>query len=306
MPGRDLSIFEVNEIAASDKHAVEFLLNRLNLRGLGICNRPQCGRELSLQHYACGTDGYVLRCSKCKARSSIRKGTFWERCKLNAKQIVFLVYFWAARATNKQIETYINVSKPTCIDFLNFLREITSWKVLQHSEKLGGLGKIVQIDESVVYKPKYNVGHGFQTPAKWIFGAYDVEQKIGYVQFVDSRDSNALFPIIQQWIEPGTEIHSDRWASYSGISNIPVFPPYIHKTVNHSENFVDPITGAHTNNVEAYWSSVKRKFKILSGTSRSLTASYLDEHMWRNIYGSSTRSAFDSILAQIAEKYPLN
>ncbi|KII71008.1 hypothetical protein RF11_13160 [Thelohanellus kitauei] len=33
-----------------------------------------------------------------------------------------------------------------------------------------------------------------------------------------------------------------------GLETLPVNPPYVHET--------DPVTGAHTNNVEAYWSSM--------------------------------------------------
>jgi len=32
-----------------------------------------------------------------------------------------------------------------------------------------------------------------------------------------------------------------------------------HKTVDHSKNFKDPITGAHTNNIESLWSKIKPK-----------------------------------------------
>jgi hypothetical protein len=174
----------------------------------------------------------------------------------------------------------------------------------QESTLLGGVGRIVQINESVVYKPKYHLGCGFKVPVKWIFGMYDVAQKIVYMQFVESRDTQTLLPIIGCWVSPGTAIHSDEGAAYRNIWDIDVTPRFIHMTVNHSCNFIDTQTGAHTNNIKAYWSSVKQKVKILNGTSRALTAGYLDEHMYLQWFGESPRSAFENTLLHIA-KYSL-
>ena len=47
-----------------------------------------------------------------------------------------------------------------------------------------------------------------------------------------------------------------------------------HATVNHSLEFVNPVTGVHTQHVESYWNRVKMKFK-------RMISSYLDEYMWR-------------------------
>ena len=61
----------------------------------------------------------------------------------------------------------------------------------------------------------------------------------------------------------GTMIHSDQWGGYmhGAIAAIPVIPPYIHQSVNHTRNFVDPLTEAHTNHVENFWKNIKMKFK---------------------------------------------
>ncbi len=79
---------------------------------------------------------------------------------------------------------------------------------------------------------------------------------------------------------PGTEIWTDEWRSYRGICNLP--GGYVHGTVNHSQNFVDPITGVCTNSVEAYWMRAKRKFKNTSGTVEAMIPSNLDEFMFRD------------------------
>ena len=103
-------------------------------------------------------------------------------------------------------------------------------------------------------------------------------------------------------------IHSDQWGGYmhGAIAAIPVIPPYIHQSVNHTMHFVDPLTGAHTNHVENYWKNLKMKFKAMSGTDRELIPSYIDEHNWRQFNGKKTLVAHVNILDQISEYYIVN
>ena len=70
---------------------------------------------------------------------------------------------------------------------------------------------------------------------------------------------------------------SDEWRSYLRISTLGMS----HQIVNHSINFVDPTTGAHTQTIESKWSQVKgmtRKRGVMN-TSEELFDTYL------NIYG---------------------
>jgi len=81
--------------------------------------------------------------------------------------------------------------------------------------------------------------------------------------------------LIQHFVPLETLIISDKFSPYFNINNF----GYIHFTVNHSENFLDPYTGAHTNTIEGFWSQVKRKLKLMIGTSKGTHPSYVDPYL---------------------------
>ena len=91
------------------------------------------------------------------------------------------------------------------------------------------------------------------------------------------------------------------WAAYRQIPNLPGFN-YTHLTVNHSENFVNPITGAHSQNVECMWNLAKTRNRKRFGTHRQMLDSYLCEFMWRQRLNG--RNPFDVIMANIATYWP--
>ena len=78
-----------------------------------------------------------------------------------------------------------------------------------------------------------------------------------------------------------------------------------HGTVIHSLHFVDPTTGIHTQNIESYWERVKTKIKRMKGCHAHQIPSYLDEFMWRERHGPTKQAAFNSIIRDIAQQYPV-
>jgi len=82
-------------------------------------------------------------------------------------------------------------------------RDICSWQLLQEPISLGGPGRIVQIDESLLVRAKYNRGHQLRARQRWVFGVYDPQLKQGFVQLVDDRSADTLLPIIQRTVQPG-------------------------------------------------------------------------------------------------------
>ena len=132
-----------------------------------------------------------------------------------------------------------------------------------------------------------------------MFGIYDRETRVGYIEFVNNRDARTLLPIIQAHVHPGTIIYSDGWAAYNTLAQL----GYGHEVVIHDQNFVDPVTGVHTNGVEAYWSRAKQKIKAVYGSRLHMIPAYLDEFMWRERHGLASAHAFDNMLAVLAEHY---
>ena len=118
---------------------------------------------------------------------------------------------------------------------------------------LGLNGKEIQIDESAHSKKhKYNVGD--YTPTRWVFGM--IEPATGWRKYVyvPNRTRNTLLPIIRHFIARGSRIVSDCWMAYSTLSD----EGFNHIQVNHSYEFRDELTGAHTDSIEGTWKWTKR------------------------------------------------
>lgn len=123
---------------------------------------------------------------------------------------------------------------------------------------------------------------------------------------VEKRDRATLRPIIEQHVAGGTTIVSDCWKAYHGLGDwCPSNggPPYLHKTVNHSENFVDPASGAHTQRIESCWRILKIQLRsVVSGKrSSEIARAYLAEAYFRSICGNLP---FLEIVKMIKEYYP--
>ena len=84
-------------------------------------------------------------------------------------------------------------------------------------------------------------------------------QKVFSEKNLGKRSRQYMLPILKQVILPGTTIISDKWKAYIDL-NIHLEECGMHYTVNHSKNFVDPDTDAHTQNIENLWHHMKLSF----------------------------------------------
>lgn len=119
---------------------------------------------------------------------------------------------------------------------------------------------------------------------RWIFGGVEVGTKGTkcFMVHVHDRTADTLLSLIQEYILPGTEIISDGWPAYFRINQLP--EQYTHLVVNHSENYVDPDTGACTNHIESEWQKLKMENKKRYGTQSTVFESYFSEYIWRKMF----------------------
>ena len=107
-------------------------------------------------------------------------------------------------------------------------------------------------------RPKYNRGRrlgetGWKDDEKWVFGLTERGSLDAIaVQVPSSRNRKVLLPIIKKYCKEGTIFCSDGWKAYNKLEQHLDLEDIIHYPVNHSNNYVDPVTRAHTQTIEGF------------------------------------------------------
>jgi len=275
------------------------------MRAQGLLARnmqcQRCGGPTEEKVYTRVADGVTWRCpaQQCRATTGIRKGSFFEKSHLSLQKALDLLYYWSVEMPAQDTQFHVGVDEKTVTDWYNFARDICSEELINNPLRIGGAGHTVAIDESVVAKTKPGNARARPVPPQWVFGGVDLGTGEFFMELVPQRDAATLQPIIQRTIAPGTRIWSDQWAAYNGLNAL----GYVHQTVNHTQHFVDPVTGVHTNNIEARWSACKASFKRRFGVARHMLPAYLNEYVWRA--RTPRHDCFHALVAAICRQYPV-
>ena len=265
----------------------------------GECVRCFEGRITLKKDSSYGRDGFVWRCTKkeCGYKISVRAGSWFEQSHLTLQQVVKLTYYWVYKTRQDTVRRELRINcEETIVDWYNLCREVCSEVLEKDSAKIGGPGKIVEIDESKFGKRKYHKGR--RKDGIWVFGGIERDSKNCFLSSVEDRSAETLIPIIKEHVLPGTTIISDCWKAYARLEE----EGYVHQTVNHSKEFVNKETGAHTNTIESTWRAVKTSLPK-HGTVKSLYDTYFVEYIFRKRHLNSADDQFLTFLNSIKTVY---
>lgn len=263
----------------SARSIIDYCMNLGLLSRRYVC--PKCGKDMYLRPRSDINDQFewVCRSSDHRVKRSIRSGTWFSKSRLPLGDILLLCCFLVHRIEHKVIMSELCLSSSTVCDWSSYVREVFVDACLRMNEPIGGVGKIVEIDESKFGKRKYQ--RGKHVDGKWVFGGIERDSNRMFFKVVEKRDKITLLNILKTFVLPGTTIHSDCWKSYDCLED----EGFKHFRVNHSVSFKDPETGVHTNAIEGTWSAIKRKL-----SSRTVTDQfdfYLAEYVWRRVHSDS-------------------
>ena len=174
------------------------------------------------------------------------------KSKLSYDVFIKLVYCFVNELRIIDVRYMLGLAQGTIVDYYNFFREVCFSDLLKKKEKIGGVGKTVEIDESMFGKRKFNKGK--RVKGTWVVGGIEREGNGCFLRIVENRDKKTLIELIKENVKEGTKIVTDEWKGYKGLDEY----NFRHETVNHSKSYKNPETGETTNKIEGTWSKVSK------------------------------------------------
>jgi len=274
---------DIQDIIFSEFACLDFLL------ACGVLYQSQNCAKCSHPMSRKSDDPKQWRCdySKCRAQSSVFKHTIFAISRIPCNKILHLGYMWLKKASCTDMIDTVGLSDKTITAKCKLFAQAVSEALEPEDDVIGGIDVIVEIDECLTAKPKYHRGHAVH--GCWVLGGVERTEtrKVFMVQVPDRR-AETLIPILAARILPGSIVYSDLWKAYDCLTEK---TGLLHETVNHSENFKDPITGVHTNTIESTWSAFKRSIEPRRRTPGTIDDE-IEVFIWRRKHAQNLWKGF--------------
>jgi transposase-like protein len=221
----------------------------------------------------------VFRCSKlvCGHREvSYRVGSFFLGSMLETRKIMSLARCWLKGETHGMARLSTGLHSGTVSNWYSAFRELVSCDKASWSERIGGPGVIVEVDETLLGRRKNNRGHHVE--GAWVMvGIERSSLRRAFCTVVERRDADMIQSVVSSNVLEGSIVYTDGWRGYKGLD---VACNVVHRTVNHSKFFKDPATGICTNTVEGLNGALKRSIPLQFRNNR-YAPQYVDQFIWR-------------------------
>lgn len=235
---------------------------------------------------------FSIQCSRCRKSSSVLDGT--DLFEVKKMRLFFATaQAWLFGEKTEDMVAKFPINKRTCQKYIQIVRNVIDRTLAQiegsDEEKIGGEGKVVEVDECHLFSRKYGRGRVLKNEKMWVVGLIERGKEGGKrARFLltEKRGANVLVPFIKSKVKPGTLLISDEWKGYSSELD----EDYKRATVNHSKEYghKEVIGGVevliNTNHIEREWREVR---KVLENRQFSQFSSQLNKEAFRLMFLSN-------------------
>jgi transposase-like protein len=232
---------------------------------------PYCSREKAYATKGANPDRPQWKCAECRRKFSCTTGTVFEGSHIRLGQWLYAMFMICSSkkgVSSRQIHRQLRVTYKTAWFMMHRIR----WAMTQEPlvGKLGGAGRIVEVDETYV---------GGRRPGKRGRGAYGkaivvalIDRDAGEARVASAPNvkGKTLKGIIREHVHDTTFISSDNYPAYKGLDK--EFAG--HGTVDHDVEYVRGVL--HTNFAENYFSLLKRG---IMGTFHVVGRQHIDRYL---------------------------
>lgn len=266
----------------------EFLMDSSLISSSMKCDH--CGNDMKIIKKKC-LDGREWYCGKsnpsgrCNRAKSVRHASFFTNSRIRIATVLMLSYEFFQSSSVNSIHKDLGIFQHCIANWRRCITDVLVDFIETNTEKVGGLGKVVEVIESKMGRKKFNRGNFNE--GQEVFGG--VELGSGRCFLVSVRDESAetLLSLIEEWIEPGTEIVSKCWDPSDRLGE----EGYNHLIANHFLHFLNYASDANTPNVEETLRNFKTSLPV-----QGPFGGYIAWFMFRNICSSLNLDPFVKFL----------
>uniref|UniRef100_A0A182QIB5 C2H2-type domain-containing protein n=1 Tax=Anopheles farauti TaxID=69004 RepID=A0A182QIB5_9DIPT len=249
--------------------------------------------------------GYFWISDCCPTRfTSVFHGSLFEGSPHPPSVILKLIYHWACQTNISNVVNWVKVDNMYLKGLYTLLRSVCTLALCRHMKLLGGHKKSIEIG---VISLGTTTQDGQQRQVKVeVLGVLDPEAKIIRLRAVEplmdgdrsykKRFSKILEPL-NDWVDRDSTILTDLTVDKGTLNSMG------YRTVVQVSPAESTGKNSNANIMDYLRRIVPRMFQnTLSLLSRQIIQQFLNELVWRELYGNSPGSTFDNIVKHLAEE----
>ncbi|XP_011330205.1 uncharacterized protein LOC105275216 isoform X2 [Ooceraea biroi] len=306
-----------------------FLKETSLIRTVSNCPHFDCKGRSLMWSPARIVDKYIWSCPDCMRKQSIRDKSFFLGIKCDLKMCLQLILGWCQRVPSEIIASYLGIKKHVVRKTYERCDEVSAIYIRKHPEDwlLGGEDAVLVVDEFPggymterqpdvnSAKKRNNNSHTIICiveansipPRVWLHMIQAIQEKIDKLHTGAAHDKSnmvkeAVMEIARHAMK-GSFIVANERVSCCSYETLLRLKQYKIISVEQLQKFDPPGKNKLFDNLETIWQSAVEVCEEVQEATHTSGQHIIGRHLWRQKYGTSPSTAYQSILNHIAECY---